>query len=535
MLSAVDFWHLVEHIIPVYAIVILAYALTKLNLIESEHVSGISRWVSFLGVPSYVFHLLAFNDPYQMSLRLVGADLISKSLALFCVCVWWRFSKSGSIEGVIGFFMLATLPNTVLVGDALLQPLYGEEVHTQVVTIIFMQSFLWYNICICLYETREVLLQENQSLPSLGNSGPDAAMSKSSPHRRIDVSSKTNAFDREPKNLESFHTDELELGSRLTSPETPVPADVLGRSPLLGSAAVLKRTISAPAGFRFSRSRSSRSLSLKRTPKGKVCDVATDFGEDESSSGFLTLEWIPDSGAAKFHRAASRHEADLVAVVSISEHGDKEMEETRDKDRHGQKEDHNLTISDGFPAVVHRKSVEIKREEIVETSKAFSRWSKLGFKIINRIKKVPLTYASIAGFVYSLLAYKYNWDMPYPVRTSIELISQTAIGMAIFLMGLAWAKSGPLISCGWKALVYGTIVRFLIGPILMIISAKAVLMNGKSFQVAVLQAAIPQGVISFVLAKEYGVDVPLFNTAVVFQLAIFVPIVICYYVILEAL
>ncbi|KAL2643223.1 hypothetical protein R1flu_010810 [Riccia fluitans] len=530
MLTALDFWHLVEHIIPVYVVVILAYALTKSNLIAPEHAPGISRWVSLLGVPSYVFHLLAFNDPYQMSLRLVAADVVSKALALICSCLWWKFSKSGSIEGVIGFFMLATLPNTVLVGDALLQPLYGDEIHTQVVTIIFMQSFLWYNICICFYEAREVLLQEKEAALLTNSNLKDGRVLE-----HIVQVHDSNALAKEaeadkvktyaPGNLASFRSNDFEVGDLRKSSERF--ADALGAAALPRSAAILERTISAPAGFPFSRTRSSRSLSFKCTLKAKVCDF--DFVQENVSDGFAIEQHSPRPGAAEKIIAASRDDMDAVAVAITSGDANNEVEKMGGK--------RNSTSSDGvleLVTIVQRESVEIRREE-VKISRGFSRWGILGVKVIHRIRRVPLTYASLAGFIYSLIARKYNWDMPYPVRTSLELISQTAVGIAIFLMGLAWAKSGRLISCGWKVLVYGLIVRFIIGPILMIVSAKAVLMKGQAFQFAVVQAVISQGVISFVLAKEYGVDVPLFNTAVIFQLVIFIPIAICYYIILDAL
>ncbi|KAL2611615.1 hypothetical protein R1flu_023307 [Riccia fluitans] len=493
MLTAEDFWHLIEHMIPFYVLLIIGYGLTKLNLITPEHGPGISRWVSILAVPLYVFHLLAFTDPYQINLRLVGADVVSKALALICGCLWWKFSKSGSIEGVIRFFMLATLPNTVLIGEALLKPLYGDIVHTQVTTIIFMQSFLWYNVCISMYEVRRVLLEEKRPITPL-------------PRFENSKSKEGGLIQHNMMNLQ-------ELGFSVPKPTSPartngglqvirmeVPGWTSNSNALAGEkysdrfnnpdktnlsfrTGSLERTISAPAGFLLPGTRSSFELVIVQDNLGSGPEKER---KEESYDKDADRKSIPKKNSGGFERST----------------------------------------------IACNKPVEVLDPE----SRGFTRdpGGILILKVINRLKKVPLTYASIAGFVYSLLARKYGWTMPYPVQTSLELISDTCIGMSVFAMGMAWASSGRLISCGWKALLSGIILRFLVGPILMTVSSKMAVMSGEHFRFAVLQAVIPQGVISFVLSKEYGVEVPIFITAVVFQALIFIPIVLCYYVILDA-
>ncbi|BBN10627.1 auxin efflux carrier family protein [Marchantia polymorpha subsp. ruderalis] len=492
MLTALDFWHLVEHIIPVYVLVIVGYVLTRFEIIEPVHSPGISKWVSTLGVPMYVFHLLAFNDPYQTSMRLVGADVLSKALVLIGGCLWWRFCKCGSIEGVIGFFMLATLPNTVLIGDALLVPLYGEGAYTQVVTIIFLQSLVWYNLCICLYELRVVLLEEKQNqlmskstleleitrvhhsaFVTVGGSGPLDAVGPA----------KSDGFDPRHK--------KRKLHSAFVPPGNQDPT--------------LERTISAPARFSF-----SRSLSLRFTPGIRVFDLDYDPQNND-------VVHPDDKGTP----------APASPVMSaLDQQNEKTARNVFEQQTEKSEPDLENGNSDFEAEHAEKKTVVLKRSHL-------SRWALITFKMINRVKKVPLTYASVAGLIYSLFAFKYNWNMPYPIRKSVELISEGALGLAIFLMGMAWARSGRLISCGFKALSYGIVVRFLVGPIIMIIAGFALRLQGTSLKFAILQAVIPQGVISFVLAKEYGLDVPLFNTAVVFQLVIFIPIVLAWYYLME--
>lgn len=142
MLTLGVFWSFTEHVIPIYVLVLLGWGLYRFKVIQPVHSAGIFRFMSVVGIPAYGFHLLAFNDPYRVSLRLVGADALQKAAALTMGIMYCLFAKNGKLDHVINFFMLATLPNIVIVGDVLMEPLYGD-VHGKVVTLIFFQSLLW--------------------------------------------------------------------------------------------------------------------------------------------------------------------------------------------------------------------------------------------------------------------------------------------------------------------------------------------------------------------------------------------------------
>ncbi|BBN10630.1 auxin efflux carrier family protein [Marchantia polymorpha subsp. ruderalis] len=438
MLTWSELWLLIQHIMPVYVIVLGSYVLNKWDIILPEHGPGLKSWVSTLGVPLYTFHLLAFSDPYQISFQIIGADVIQKVLALLLSGLWWKFSKSANIDGFIAFFMLATLPNTVLVGEAFLKPLYGEEIQGSLVTIIFLQSLIWYNICTVFYELRVVLqdLKEDSGQPQ-------------------DV----------PK-------PELVLSSRRNPTSIPTNGEVLDTNHL---------------------------------PMDEDCeDLESDILERFRSSGQGVDDHLSRNSQ---NQDPSTHEI-------------------------------QQTLSSPGKCYLLDRGVDL-HADAVERDDVGSQNAKIRFiihKMLNRLKRVPLTYASILGFTYSMLAFKYHWEMPYPVRTSVELISQGCVGMALFLLGMQWARSGQdLLPGGWRALLYGMLVRFAVSPALMLIASLSVGLsaNRPDLRFAVLQAVLPQGVVSFMLAKEYGVGVNLFSTAVVIQLLIFVPIAISYYYVLE--
>jgi predicted permease len=68
-------------------------------------------------------------------------------------------ARRRKFDWAISFFMLATLPNTVIVGIPLLQPMYGKIAIQGSICIISAQFLFWYNVCIVLFEVRAAQLQ----------------------------------------------------------------------------------------------------------------------------------------------------------------------------------------------------------------------------------------------------------------------------------------------------------------------------------------------------------------------------------------
>lgn len=141
------------------------------EIFRLPHVDGMMKYIFWVGLPALVFRRLALSDPGALDLRLLGSDALSKLMPFALLLLWRRFfSKSGRIESfewVITFFMLSTLPNTVLIGDAVLNPLFGEEIEKETTSIIFAQCLYWYNVCIVLFEIRELMLEDEKAKNAL--------------------------------------------------------------------------------------------------------------------------------------------------------------------------------------------------------------------------------------------------------------------------------------------------------------------------------------------------------------------------------
>ncbi|KAF6162519.1 hypothetical protein GIB67_003065 [Kingdonia uniflora] len=123
----------------------------------------------------------------------------------------------------------------------------------------------------------------------------------------------------------------------------------------------------------------------------------------------------------------------------------------------------------------------------------------------------------------------WHFQMPSIMEGSILIMSRAGTGTAMLsmdkeniqislgfdLVGL-WifiAQLEKLISCGTSLVVFGMVLRFIAGPAAMAIGCIAVGLHGDILRVAIIQAALPQSITSFIYAKEYGLHADVLSTA----------------------
>ncbi|XP_027345124.1 auxin efflux carrier component 3-like isoform X3 [Abrus precatorius] len=144
----------------------------------------------------------------------------------------------------------------------------------------------------------------------------------------------------------------------------------------------------------------------------------------------------------------------------------------------------------------------------------------------------PNTYSSLIGVVWSLVAFRWHVHMPKIIEKSISILSDAGLGMAMFSLGLFMALQPKIIACGNSVATFAMAVRFLTGPAVMAAASIAVGLRGSLLRVAIVQAALPQGIVPFVFAKEYNVHPAILSTAVIFGMLIALPITLVYYILL---
>lgn len=145
----------------------------------------------------------------------------------------------------------------------------------------------------------------------------------------------------------------------------------------------------------------------------------------------------------------------------------------------------------------------------------------------------PNSYACVIGLAWAFVANRWHFEMPSIVEGSILIMSKAGTGTAMFSMGTFMALQEKIIACGTSLTIFGMILRFIAGPAAMAIGAIAVGLHGDVLRIAIIQAALPQSITSFIFAKEYGMHAEVISTAVIFGAIVSLPVLVAYYAILE--
>lgn len=147
----------------------------------------------------------------------------------------------------------------------------------------------------------------------------------------------------------------------------------------------------------------------------------------------------------------------------------------------------------------------------------------------------PNSYSCFVGIAWAFLSCRFHFEMPSIIDGSVLIMSKAGTGTAMFSMGMFMALQERVIACGPKHTIFGMILKFVAGPAAMAIGSIIVGLHGDVLRVAIIQAALPQSITSFIYAKEYGVHADVLSTAVIFGMIASLPILIAYYAVLETL
>ncbi|WJX70471.1 May act as a component of the auxin efflux carrier, variant 2 [Trifolium repens] len=178
--------------------------------------------------------------------------------------------------------------------------------------------------------------------------------------------------------------------------------------------------------------------------------------------------------------------------------------------------------------------VQSKEEEVGETRperkmRILIILMKVGKKLIMN----PNTYATFIGLIWSSIHFRWGVDMPDVVNQSITILSSGGLGMATFSLGLFMASNSSIIACGSRMTMVAMGLKFLVGPALMAVASIVIGLRYTTLKVAIVQAALPQGIVPFVFAREYNVHPAVLSTGVLLGMLIALPVALIYYLILS--
>ncbi|EFJ23822.1 hypothetical protein SELMODRAFT_102666 [Selaginella moellendorffii] len=600
MISGGDFYQVMAAVVPLYVAMILAYGSVRWwGILTPEQCSGINRFVALFAVPLLSFQIISKNNPYLMNPQFIAADAIQKAAVMLVLAIWARYSSRASFEWVITHFMVATLPNTLVMGIPLLYAMYGEKHGSLVVQAVVLQCIVWYTLLLVMYEYRsakilileqfpdtaasivsfkvdsDVISLDGRDQPVLteaevGDDGrihvkvrksTSSAQSARSPMASM-FSSKAGT--PRPSNLTGAEIYSLHSSRNMTprdSSFTRGDAYLMsggGNSSLMSSNIFGRASTGHHAGGTY-----SPSPSMQLPKKVANNNISSTTGKDNSATN--VLQGIPqgksaDYDAKELHMFVWSSSASPTSEKGLHVFGGTDFnardgakfdpketklylhQEFSFADRNGaydpsDKLEPNLAKLESSSTVeLAPKTPNLNGGGTGEGNQAMPPATVMTRLILDmvwrKLVRNPNTYSSLIGLVWALVSFRWNVKAPKLIEKSITILSDAGLGMAMFSLGLFMALQPRILACGTSMAMFGMLLRFFCSPAIMSVASIAVGLRKLDLRAAIVQAALPQGIVPFVFAKEYNVHPDVLSTAVIFGMLVALPITLLYYVLL---
>ncbi|XP_039131605.1 probable auxin efflux carrier component 1b [Dioscorea cayenensis subsp. rotundata] len=590
MISLADLYHVLTAVVPLYVAMILAYGSVKWwHIFSPDQCSGINRFVALFAVPLLSFHFISTNNPFAMNYHFIAADTLQKLIVLAVLSLWTKLSSRGCLEWTITLFSLSTLPNTLVMGIPLLKGMYGPESGSLMVQIVVLQCIIWYTLMLFLFEYRgaRLLIMEQfpdtagsivsfrvdsdvmsldgkeplQTEAQVGDDGKLHVTVRKSTSSRSEVLSRRShglnsgvSLTPRPSNLTN-----AEIYS-LQSSRNPTP-----RGSSFNHSDFYSLVNGKNAGNGFSPSHGGFSgmvfdeesggnvakgngiFSPVAAKKSKLANGVNQAGGGKDLHMFVwssSASPVSEGGLHVFK--AGEFGAELNGVSHPSDHlAQKDGQPYGYDDEFSfrnrpisravdsfQKDKPSLSkIGSNSTAELHPKT---ESEDLKPTSMppASVMTRLILIMVWRKLIRNPNTYSSLIGLIWSLVSFRWGIEMPAIIAKSISILSDAGLGMAMFSLGLFMALQPRIIACGNSTAAFAMAVRFLAGPAVMATASIVVGLRGMLLHIAIVQAALPQGIVPFVFAKEYNVHPDILSTGVIFGMLIALPITLVYYILL---
>ncbi|RYR14277.1 hypothetical protein Ahy_B04g070838 isoform H [Arachis hypogaea] len=573
MISWKDLYSVLTAVVPLYVAMILAYGSVRWwKIFSPDQCSGINRFVAIFAVPLLSFHFISSNNPYEMNFRFIAADTLQKVMMLFALAIWTNFTANGSLEWMITIFSLSTLPNTLVMGIPLLIAMYGDYSGQLMVQVVVLQCIIWYTLLLFLFEYRGAKLLIMEQFP-------ETAASIVSFKVDSDVVSLDGRdfleTDAEVGDDGKLHvTVRKSNASRRSFMMTPRPSNLTGaeiyslsssRNPTPRGSNFNHADFYSMMGYHPPRHSnfgandlySAQSTSPKASHDAKELHmfVWSSSASPVSETGGLHVFGSADFGASD-QSGRSDQGAKEIRMLVADEHpqngesnkgilegefGGEELKFPTGKvdgeqgEEEGEKEGPGglNKLGSSSTAELHPKATGAAGVGVSKHMPPASVMTRLILIMVwRKLIRNPNTYSSLIGVIWSLVAFRWHVHMPKIIEKSISILSDAGLGMAMFSLGLFMALQPKIIACGNSVATFAMAVRFLTGPAVMAAASIAVGLRGTLLRVAIVQAALPQGIVPFVFAKEYNVHPAILSTAVIFGMLIALPITLVYYILL---
>ncbi|XP_047151918.1 probable auxin efflux carrier component 1b [Vigna umbellata] len=586
MITLLDLYHVLTAVVPLYVAMILAYGSVKWwKIFTPDQCSGINRFVALFAVPLLSFHFISTNNPYAMNYKFIAADSLQKAIVLAVLFVWSRTSSRGSLEWSITLFSLSTLPNTLVMGIPLLKGMYGDASGTLMVQIVVLQCIIWYTLMLFLFEYRGAKLLIVEQFPDTAGSiisfKVDSDILSLDGKEPLQTEAEVGDDGKLHVTVRKSTSSRSEIFSRRS--HGPNSVSLTPRPSNLTNAEIYSLQSSrnpTPRGSSFNhtdfysmvnngRNVSPRQSSFGGVPFDEESGVKVNGGAGAYPAPHNAGIFSPvgkkkggggggggEGGGKDLHMFVWSSSASPVSEGGIhvfrgGDYGNDQLPvggvaHQKDYDDFGHDEFSfgNRTVANGVEkegpvlsklgssstAELHPKAQGESKATSMPPTSVMTRL--ILIMVWRKLIRNPNTYSSLFGLTWSLISFKWNVVMPAIVARSISILSDAGLGMAMFSLGLFMALQPKIIACGNSVASFAMAVRFLTGPAVMAVASIVVGLRGVLLHIAIVQAALPQGIVPFVFAKEYNVHPDILSTGVIFGMLIALPITLVYYILL---
>ncbi|GJN28381.1 hypothetical protein PR202_gb16494 [Eleusine coracana subsp. coracana] len=522
MITAVDFYHVLTAVVPLYVAMTLAYGSVRWwRIFTPDQCAGINRFVALFAVPLLSFHFISTNDPFAMNLRFLAADTLQKLLVLallFLAASSRKLFPFVSLDWTITVFSLSTLPNTLVMGIPLLRGMYGpDSAGTLMVQVVVLQCIIWYTLMLFLFEFRA-------ARHLLADQFPPAALDD-------------NNNNGGAASVVSFRVDSdvVSLAAGEAQAEVEVGEDGRVRVTVRKSTASSRGGGASEAGYSNSHNSQSMQMMMQQqqprvsnlsgveiyslqssrnpTPRGSSFNRADFFGDgvvgkggaggDEEKGAGINSPMPQQAKRKDLHMFVWSSSASPVSdraaghVFGAADHGDVLAKGAQAYDEYGRDDfsRNNNGTEKGGPtlcklgsnstAQLHPKDDGEERPVTMPPAGLMTRLILL--MVWRKLIRNPNTYSSLLGVIWSLVSYRWGIEMPAIIARSISILSDAGLGMAMFSLGLFMALQPRIIACGNSLAAFAMAIRFLVGPAVMAAASIAVGLRGVLLHIAIVQ------------------------------------------------
>ncbi|KAJ6947637.1 auxin efflux carrier component 2 [Populus alba x Populus x berolinensis] len=547
MISGKDIYQVVSALVPLYVAMILAYGSVRWwKVFTPDQCAGINRFVAVFATPFLVFDFICSNNPYKMNLRFIAADSLQKVVVLVVLFIWQATTRRGELDWTITLFSLSTLPNTLVVGVPLLKSMYGEFTSPLMIQVCFMQSVLWYTLLLSMFEYRGakrlVAGQFPETAASISSFKVDSAVVSLGGHEPLETyaeidddgklrvvvrrssatSSNFSSRDRfdgwnpvlsvhlppRASNFSSVEVFSVQSSPRASSyRQTDLP-NLTSSFGDIYSLQSSRNSVPRISSNLEEEMRRKNGVAFPGSPRNSVPRISSNLEEEMRRKNGVAFPGSPSCAVPQ----KDLHMFVWSSSISsnISDHRCLRADQINGRHTYP---DHPFNGAapqqDNIAAAASTGTIAKKQQMPPATVVARLIAMMVGRKLVRN----PNTYASLLGLLWSLISFRWSIKLPLIVDGSVRILSNAGLGMAMFSLGLFAALQPKVIASGKVLALISMAIKFLIGPAVIAATSLAIGLRGDLLRVAIVQAALPSGILPFIFAKEYNLHANIQSTS----------------------